>query len=131
MSNNNVISLPPFSAIAKFLLEESNIAVFIFISLRSFKMKNVIPYYFLFFIEVVVHQILADYYLGGDAEFHYFILLIVLLPALSFGKRIKLASVVVTVSVILFLVYNPIIHIHTLPIPKVFLKNPPTFTSLR
>lgn len=81
-----------------------SVAVYIFISLRSFKMKNVIPYYFLCFAEVVVHQILADYYLGGDAEFHYFILLVGLLPALSFGKRIKLASVLVTASVILFLV---------------------------
>ncbi|MCR5187478.1 MAG: hypothetical protein K6C97_00980, partial [Treponema sp.] len=67
-------------------------------------MKNVVPYYFLCLAEVVVHQILADYYLGGDAEFHYFILLIGLLPALCFGKRIKLATTVVSLSVIAFLI---------------------------
>lgn len=81
-----------------------SITIFLFVTIRSFKMKNVVPYYFLCLAEVVVHQILADYYLGGDAEFHYFILLIGLLPALCFGKRIKLATTVVSLSVIAFLI---------------------------
>lgn len=81
-----------------------SVALFAFVSFRSFKLKNVIPYYFICFVEVIVHQILADYYMGGDAEFHYFILLIGLLPALCFGKRVKLAFTVVMSSLITFLV---------------------------
>ena len=80
-----------------------SVILFAFVTLRSFKMKNVIPYYFVCYIEVVVHQIMADFFLGGDADFHYFILLIGLLPALVFGKRIKLATFVVTISVFIFL----------------------------
>ena len=51
-----------------------SVILFAFVTLRSFKMKNVIPYYFVCYIEVVVHQIMADFFLGGDAYFHYFIL---------------------------------------------------------
>ncbi len=80
-----------------------SVILFAFVTLRSFKMKNVIPYYFVCYIEVVVHQIMADFFLGGDADFHYFILLIGLLPALVFGKRIKLATFVVTISVVIFM----------------------------
>ena len=89
-----------------------SVILFAFVTLRSFKMKNVIPYYFVCYIEVVVHQIMADFFLGGDADFHYFILLIGLLPALVFGKRIKLATFVVTISVLIFLLmegYAPFI----------------------
>ena len=46
----------------------------------------------LFLIEVIVHQILAGYYLGGDACFHYLILLSGIVPLLTFESRIALAS---------------------------------------
>ena len=86
-----------------FYFNIASVILFAFVTLRSFKMKNVIPYYFVCYIEVVVHQIMADFFLGGDADFHYFILLIGLLPALVFGKRIKLATFVVTISVVIFM----------------------------
>lgn len=91
------------SVMPMFYFNIVSVILFAFVTLRSFKMKNVVPYYFVCYIEVVVHQIMADFFLGGDADFHYFILLIGLLPALVFGKRIKLATFVVTISVLIFM----------------------------
>ena len=58
-----------------FYFDIVSVILFAFVTLRSFKMKNVFPYYFVCYIEVVVHQIMADFFLGGDADFHYFIYL--------------------------------------------------------
>lgn len=51
----------------------------------------VIPVLF-FLAEVITHQIQASYYLGGDACFHYLILLSAIVPLLTFESRIGLAS---------------------------------------
>lgn len=46
----------------------------------------------IFLLEVITHQIQAGYYLGGDACFHYLILLSAIVPLLTFESRIGLAS---------------------------------------
>lgn len=63
-----------------------------------------------FYIEVVVHQILADYFLGGEASFHFFIFLVGILPLLTFRKNFKIAMFYGLFSSVLFIaleVYAP------------------------
>lgn len=66
-----------------------------------------------FYIEVVVHQILADYFIGGEASFHFFIFLVGILPLLTFRKNYKVAVFYGLFSSVLFIileVYAPLIH---------------------
>lgn len=66
-----------------------SVAVFLIVTILAPKLKSfVVPYAFCF-VEVVAHQILADWYIGGEAAFHFFILIIGLLPILSFSGNFK------------------------------------------
>lgn len=46
----------------------------------------------IFLIEVIAHQFQAGYYLGGDANFHFLILLSGIVPLLTFESKIGLAT---------------------------------------
>lgn len=66
-----------------------SVTVFLIVTILAPKLKSfVVPYAFCF-VEVVAHQILADWYIGGEAAFHFFILIIGLLPILSFSGNFK------------------------------------------
>lgn len=66
-----------------------SVFIFLLIIILAPKLKSfLIPYTFCFF-EVVTHQILADWYIGGEAAFHFFILIIGLPPILSFSGNFK------------------------------------------
>ena len=54
------------------------------LSKRSFVLQFVF-----FYVEVVVHQLLADYFLGGMASFHFFIFLVGIVPLLTFRGHFK------------------------------------------
>lgn len=53
--------------------------------------------------EVIVHQILADYFLGTASNFHFFILLMGLLPYLVFGGNFKWSVPITILTGILFI----------------------------
>lgn len=74
----------------------SILAVLVF-SKHSFEIQ-----FIFFYIEVVVHQLLADYFLGGMTSFHFFIFLVGILPLLTFRKHFKLAAFYSLFSAILF-----------------------------
>lgn len=81
-----------------------SVTIFLIVTIMSPKLKSfVVPYAFCF-AEVVIHQLLADYFVGGEAAFHFFILLIGLLPILCFNNRFRLAIGYGAVSFVLFMV---------------------------
>ena len=67
------------------------------------KMDSYIGLYLIAAFEVVLHQVLADYYLGTASNFHFFILLIGLLPYLVFGGNFKLSVPITFLTSILFI----------------------------
>jgi len=66
------------------------------------KKDSFVGLFHFFVIEVVIHQILADYFVGGVASFHFFILLTGILPLLTFKKELLLASIYGFICVALF-----------------------------
>ena len=70
------------------------------------KMNSYIGLYLIAACEVIVHQILAEYYLGSQSNFHFFILLIGLLPYLVFGGNFKLSVPITVLTSILFICLN-------------------------
>ena len=82
-----------------------NIAsVFIFAAIDalilSFK-----PFFFMHvicFVEVVVHQVLAEYYIGAQTDFHFFILLMGMIPFIVFFDKPKHSFFIGTVSCAFF-----------------------------
>ena len=79
-----------------------SISVFLFILFLIPRLKSYILPYMLAFVEIVFHQVLADYFLGSYTCFHYFILLMGLLPFLVFEnrKRYALPITILTASVV-------------------------------
>lgn len=67
-----------------------SILLFSLVIIRIQKVNDFIKLYALASLEVIPHQILADYFLGSYANFHFFILLMGLLPFLVFKNRSKL-----------------------------------------
>ncbi len=66
--------------------------------------KSFVPLYTLAAIEVFIHQILADYFLGSYTCFHYFILLMGLLPFLIIRTKFSIAAPFTAASSILFII---------------------------
>lgn len=64
-----------------------SVTVFLALSIIVPRLKSFIVPYTVAFFEVVVHQVLADYYVGANSAFHYFILLIGLLPVVAFERH--------------------------------------------
>ncbi len=88
-----------------------NIASIILFSVVLFfipKLNSYVGAYLTAAIEVVIHQLLADYFLGTGASFHYFILLIGLLPFLVFEGKFKIAIPVTSITCVLFVVLENI-----------------------
>jgi len=80
-----------------------SVSLFTVSTVLAYKLKAYIKFFLICYLEVIVHQILADYFLGADAEFHYFIFLIGLLPILSFGNKFKFSIIIGAFSILLFL----------------------------
>ncbi|MBQ5998347.1 MAG: HD domain-containing protein [Treponema sp.] len=64
--------------------------------------------YFLTFIEVLIHQLLAEFFMGGLTAFHFFIWLVGILPILTFKKRLKLAVTYGIITSLLFIILESI-----------------------
>lgn len=82
------------------------------------RMKNFIAPYMLAVLEVIFHQILADYYLGTEACFHFFILIVGLLPYLVFEDKFSISVPLTFITSCLFVIFEnmtfePIYNIDT------------------
>ncbi|MBO4547562.1 MAG: HD domain-containing protein [Treponema sp.] len=64
--------------------------------------------YIVCFLEVVVHQILAEYYIGSQTDFHFFILLMGLIPFIIFFNNSKLTFLLGTFSCAIFVVVEAV-----------------------
>lgn len=95
-----------------------SISIFTLILALIPKMKNFFVAYFVSASEVVVHQILAEYFLGSQTCFHFFILLMGLLPFLIFEDKFKTSIPLTIVTSILYIIMENIelVPIYNLPI---------------
>ena len=83
-----------------------SIAVFLLILLLIPKVKSFVVLYYMALVEVIVHQVLADYFLGSYTSFHSFILLLGLLPFLVFENKKRYALPVTVISTILYIYFS-------------------------
>lgn len=70
------------------------------------KVKDVTVLFLLSYVEVVLHQVLAEYYIGAAACFHYFILLMGIMGFLVIIKHLNLAIFMGVISSILFVIFE-------------------------
>lgn len=83
-----------------------SIGVFLLISLLVPRLKSYILPYMLAFVEIVIHQVLADYYLGSYSSFHSFILLLGLLPFIIFENKKRYAIPVTIISSLVYIYFS-------------------------
>ncbi len=83
-----------------------SISVFTLILLLIPKMKSYVFVYNLALVEVIIHQTLADYYLGSYCSFHSFILLLGLLPFLVFENKKKFALPITIITALIYIYYS-------------------------
>ena len=83
-----------------------SISVFLFILFLIPRLKSYILPYMLAFVEIVFHQVLADYFLGSYSSFHSFILLMGLLPFLIFENKKRYALPITIVSSLLYIFFS-------------------------
>ena len=83
-----------------------SIAVFSIILILVPKFKSYVLLYNIALLEVIVHQILADYYLGTYTSFHSFILLMGLLPFLVFENKKRYAFPITAISTLLYIFFS-------------------------
>ena len=83
-----------------------SISVFTLIMFLIPRLKSLVPSYYLALIEVIVHQVLADYFLGSYTSFHSFILLLGLLPFLVFENKKKYALPITIISSLLYIYFS-------------------------
>lgn len=79
-----------------------SVTLFSACSLIVLKLKHYDKMIFVCYFEVVLHQFLGDYYLGGQAGFHFFILLIGIIPFLTLKNHFGVAVAYGVISSILF-----------------------------
>lgn len=83
-----------------------SISIFSLIVILIPRKKSFISLYLLASVEVIIHQILADYFMGTQCSFHYFILLMGLLPFLVFEDKFKLSIPITIITTLLFVIYE-------------------------
>lgn len=79
-----------------------SILIFAILSIAITKTKSYIIPFFIGDIEVILHQILAEYFLGAQTDFHFFILLMCILPYLIFEDHIRMAFFSSFLNVLIF-----------------------------
>ena len=83
-----------------------SISVFLIILILIPRLKSYIIPYNIALIEVIIHQVLADYYLGSYSAFHCFILLVGLLPFLIFENKKRSAFPITVVTTFLYIYFS-------------------------
>ncbi|MBQ0003252.1 MAG: HD domain-containing protein [Treponema sp.] len=66
------------------------------------KVKSITPLFFMSEFEVIFHQIFADYFLGANTGFHFFLLIISYLPYFIYTKHLKIAIVFSIIPLLIF-----------------------------
>lgn len=80
-----------------------SVSVFVVLLILIFHVKSYVVVFFIAYIEVICHQILAEYYLGTETSFHFFILMMGLLPFLVFEKRFFISAPTALFSSLIFI----------------------------
>ena len=70
------------------------------------RLKSYVLLYHLALVEIFIHQIMADYFLGSYTSFHSFILLMGLLPFLVFENKKRYALPITGISSILYIYFS-------------------------
>lgn len=83
-----------------------SVSVFAFLLIYSSKFKSDIYPYLIGLSEIVVHQILATYFLGTFPSFYYFILLMGLMPFILFDNNYKFSLPIGIVAGLTFIGYE-------------------------
>ena len=83
-----------------------SISVFLFIMISIPRVKSFVFIYYLALVEVIVHQVMADYYLGSYTSFHSLILLLGLLPFLVFENKKRYAVPITFISSVLYIFFS-------------------------
>ena len=83
-----------------------SISVFLLIILLIPRVKSFVLLYYIGLVEIIIHQVMADYYLGSNCSFHSFILLMGLLPFLVFENKKKYALPITFISTVLYIFYS-------------------------
>lgn len=102
-----------------------SVVVFLLLSVLSiFGKKHAVPF-IAALIEVAFHQVLADYYIGLNTNFHYFIVATGLLTLLVLDKKIRFSFIYTVFSLILFLCLENILESHEplYVLPKTTIEN--------
>ena len=72
------------------------------------KKKSLVLLFTLAMIEVIIHQILAECFLGQELKFHFIIFMTGLLPYFVFDYRLKLATPMTIICALLFVILEVI-----------------------
>ena len=83
-----------------------SIAVFSVILIFVPRIKSYVLLYNIALIEVIVHQILADYFMGSYTSFHSFILLMGLLPFIIFENKKRYALPITIITALLYIYFS-------------------------
>ena len=83
-----------------------SIGVFLIILFLVPRLKSYVLLYNIAMVEVIIHQILADYYLGSYTSFHSFILLMGLLPFLVFENKKRYALPITIISSLIYIYFS-------------------------
>ncbi|WP_074644039.1 PP2C family protein-serine/threonine phosphatase [Treponema bryantii] len=83
-----------------------SITIFTLILIFVPRLKSFVFVYNIGLLEVIVHQIMADYYLGSYSSFHSFILLMGLLPFLIFENKKRYALPITALSSLLYIYFS-------------------------
>ncbi len=86
-----------------------SVSLFTLITIISPRKNEFSSIYVFFYIEVISHQLLAYWFLGGEASFQYLILLIGIMPVLTFGGNFGPAMSYGFVSIALFIILQALI----------------------
>lgn len=83
-----------------------SIAVFSVILILVPRLKSYVLAYHIALLEVIIHQILADYYMGSYSSFHSFILLMGLLPFIIFENKKRYALPITVITALLYIYFS-------------------------
>ena len=97
-----------FRVMPMFFYNIISVLIFIFLLFAIYRVKSFIILFFIAYIEVMCHQILAEYFMGSETCFHYFILMMGLLPFLVFEKKLIVATIISVFSSVIFIILESI-----------------------
>ena len=83
-----------------------SVSLFAIILLLTFHLKSFVFLYHIALVEVIIHQVMADYFLGSYTSFHSFILLMGLLPFLVFENKKRYALPITILTSLLYIFFS-------------------------